>query len=77
MPDRLLAVFVDPFETELFDAPAMLEEAGFALRRAVAVSAEAVLQEARGATVLLTGEAPIDAAAIAELAPPLPKARTT
>ncbi len=71
MPGRPLAVYVDPIASDLFAAPAMLEEAGFAFRQAVVATEEDVIREARGAAVLLTGEARIGSAAIAALQPEL------
>src|SRR4051812_21497171 len=71
MTDRPLAVYVDPALSPLFAAPALLEEAGFAFRQAVVTGEDDVIREGAGATVLLTGEAKIGAAAIGALSPRL------
>jgi phosphoglycerate dehydrogenase-like enzyme len=65
--ERPLAVYVDPLPVDLHDAPRLLAEGGFELREVVAPSAAAVLDELTGVTALLTGEAQIDAGAIAAL----------
>ena len=71
MTDPPLAVYVDPIASDLFAAPAMLQEAGFAFRQVVVAGEDDVVRGARGAVVLLTGEARIGAAALTALQPQL------
>jgi D-3-phosphoglycerate dehydrogenase len=65
-----LAVFVDVVDCELHDGPAVLEDAGFEVRSAVATTPQQVAGAAAGATALLVGDSPVTAdvlAASAEL----------
>ena len=60
-----LAVFVDVVDCDLYDGPAVLEQAGFQVRSAVASTPEAVAEAAAGATALLVGDSPVTAEVLA------------
>ena len=60
-----LAVFVDVVDCDLHEGPAVLKDAGFEVRSAVAATPEQVAHAAAGATALLVGDSPVTADVLA------------